>query len=84
MIESEEVIENLHTAVVHSDAEGYPECQVADGAPDLFLWYPDPTYHLWFFAEVKKGEDSLRASQFQWIRRFWKDVCGRVAILHVD
>ncbi|MCZ7681156.1 MAG: VRR-NUC domain-containing protein [Sandaracinaceae bacterium] len=36
-----------------------------DGAPDLFVWHPEPARDMWFFAEVKGPRDALRDSQFE-------------------
>jgi hypothetical protein len=41
----------------------YDEFPPFPGAPDLLVWLSDPTDGLWFFAEVKAPNDSLRKSQ---------------------
>ena len=74
-----EGIESLYEAILPD----FDEYSVVEGAPDLFLWHPDPAYNLWFFAEVKGPGDHLRESQAGWIQGFWEHVRRRVVILHV-
>ena len=74
-----EAFESLYHAILTD----YDEFRTVDGLPDLFLWHPNPTYHLWFFAEVKGPKDRLRESQAAWMRSFCKNIQGRVMIVHV-
>lgn len=74
-----EAIESLYEAITSY----YDEYRVVGGAPDLFLWHPNPAYNLWFFAEVKGPRDHLRESQLGWMRGFCEHFLGRVMILHV-
>lgn len=83
VIESVEVIENLHSAIIQDDAEGFFAGRVVAGTPDLFLWHPDITLHLWFFVEVKGPGDSLRKSQSIWLKRNWQQIQGRAILVHV-
>lgn len=53
------------------------------GAPDLFLWHPDPNRKLWFFAEVKGPADSLRHTQHEWFRENWETIQGHILIMIV-
>ncbi|GAC1310395.1 MAG: hypothetical protein NVSMB27_47340 [Ktedonobacteraceae bacterium] len=78
-----ETIESLHEAILRFEND-FDEYSVVEGAPDLFLWHPNPAYNLWFFAEVKGPGDHLRESQSGWIRGYWEHIRGRVMILHVD
>jgi hypothetical protein len=53
----------------------------ATGAPDLFLWHPNPDHGLWLFAEVKGPKDHLRESQCDWFRSHWEQIEGRAVML---
>lgn len=78
---SDEVIESLYTSIIQKD--GYLGGTIANGTPDLFIWHPDSTLHLWFFAEVKGPRDSLRESQSIWIKQNWERIQGRVILVHI-
>jgi hypothetical protein len=82
-----EAIECLREAILPDFGTAFDdldEDRVAPGAPDLFLWHPNPAYNLWFFAEVKGPGDSLRKNQSGWIRGHWEHIRGHVMIVHVD
>jgi hypothetical protein len=67
-----EAFENVAEAVFE-----YDEFPPFPGAPDLLVWLPDPNDGLWFFAEVKAPNDSLRKSQRDWLRTHWERIRGR-------
>ena len=80
-----DAIEHLYDAVFDVDPDDgfvYDE-EVKPGAPDLFIWHPDPSLRLWFFAEVKGPTDHLRRTQFHWLHRHWDDIQGRAMLLIV-
>ena len=78
-------IENLYDAIFYVDPidGSIYDYGAKPGAPDLFIWHPDPAYMCWFFAEVKGPRDHLRESQYQWIQKHWDCVQGRVILLTV-
>lgn len=78
-----ENLENIHDALFESDVM-LDDFEVISGAPDLFLWHPDPQRALWLFVEVKGPRDHLRPSQTKWIRRNWERVKGRVVLLTIE
>lgn len=59
--------------------EHFDEFRVMEGVPDLFVW--SESHQLWFFAEVKGPNDSLRESQGGWIGSHWEAIDGRFAIV---
>jgi hypothetical protein len=55
----------------------YDEFSPYPGAPDLLVWLADSHDGLWFFAEVKAPNDSLRGSQRAWLHANWERIRGR-------
>lgn len=53
---------------------------VAEGAPDLLVWFHRPPVSLWFFSEVLAPGDSLRHAQQAWLHRHRELVRGHFLI----
>jgi VRR-NUC domain len=81
---SEEQCEACYNAIFpsYTDEDGtwVADFREGAGAPDLFVWHPDPSLKLWFFCEVKSHNDSLRTTQRDWLQSFWKQIEGRFII----
>jgi hypothetical protein len=77
---------NLYDAIFFysgSDEEDtFHDLLPVPGTPDLFIF--DAKESLWFFAEVKGPNDSLKESQKRWLKNNWEKIRGNYILIEID